>query len=136
MKPRQQMLKDRLGVMIGLSRCLFALSLIPRRLEADAREESHYVLGHIGEKHRYPMKLINMIRGMHSVLRAKGADHLRRQLHIHYVDNLIAGSSEFPPRHLHRDRVPFSVIRVSEHRGFKILVKGMIGRKVNRADLI
>ena len=73
------------------------------------------------------MKLVHVIRRVHAVRRAKGAEHLQRQLEVDNIDHLVAVEAKLPPGHTHHDGVPFAVIAVTEHGGFEIFVEGIIG---------
>lgn len=75
------------------------------------------------------MELVHVIGGIDTFRRAKGAEHLHRQLQIDNVDDLVAVKTELATGHPHHERIPLAIIRMPEHRRFKILIKRLVWRR-------
>ena len=88
----------------------------------------HNVVGRVEQKHRDPMKFVHLIGGINTVRRAERAEHLGRQLQIDNVDNLVVVKPELATGDTHNDSIPFTVIRVPQHRRLKKIVKRIVRR--------
>ena len=106
--------------------CFSAFSLVLRHLITRVHEELHHVIGRIGQKRRYPMELIHVIRRVDTIIRAERAEHFRRQLEIDYVNDLVAIKTELSTGYAHNESVPLAVVRVAEHSRDEIFFEGIV----------
>ena len=113
-------------VLLALFCCFSALPLILCRLITCVHKELHHIVGRIGQKHRYPMELVHVIRRIDTVIRAERAKHFRRELEIDYVDDLVAVKTELSTGYAHSDSVPLAVVRMAEHSRDKIFFEGIV----------
>ena len=102
--------------------------LVLRRLITRVHKELHDIIGRIGKKHRYPMKLVHVIRRIDSVIRTERAEHFCRELEIDYIDDLVAVKTKLSTGYAHNESIPLLVIRMAEHSRDKIFFEGIVRR--------
>ena len=113
-------------ILLALFCCFSAFPLVLRRLITHVHEELHDIIRRIGQKHRYPMEFVHVIRRVDTVVRAERAEHFRRELEIEYVDNLVAVKTEFSTGYVHNESIPLTVVRVAKHRCLKKIIKRIV----------
>ena len=115
-------------ILLALFCCFSVFPLVLCCLITHVHEELHDIIVRIRKKHRYPMKLVHVIRRIDSVIRTERAEHFCRELEIDYIDDLVAVKTELSTGYAHNDSIPLLVIRMAEHSRDKIFFEGIVRR--------
>ena len=123
-------------ILLALFCCFSAFPLVLRRLITHVHEELHDIIGRIGQKHRYPMEFVHVIRRVDTVIRVKRAEHFCRELEINYIDGLVAVKTELSTGYAHSNSVPLAVVRMAEHSRDKIFFEGIVWRRAVSGEAV